>query len=255
MKIPAVALVIDVILVCTTTWAYFAFNPLGRDIARVGASVALARLPTRANSSEPVTLAHWYNYVAGTELGYYAQSNAASPVFLLESAWINSVILPRVVCDAIPHIVATWLRNLVAAYVLYFGVGSLWCIAIYWVGGARWFPKQSDRPSWQDLTDQMAVASAAMPLFTCMPTAGEWLMERGLTLAYYDVASVGGWWAAAAGLVAYGVFVVSVPVEGRVERGSGSHLFPPILRSGASTGSTGCCTRSPGPTACSTRST
>lgn len=233
-KLPAVALTVDVALIVALIWGFLGINPLGRDLVALGPSVALARLPTRSGAN--ATSADWLAYLAGHELGFYATSTPQTADFAREGAWINSLILPGSVCAALPPVVATWLRNLVAAYALYFGVGALWCVAIYWVGGARWFPNPTDRPSWKDVTDQSAcradargragvehppprlpapaaaavsVASVAMPFYTLMPTAGEWLMERGLTVAYYDVASVGGWGAAIAGFCAYLLLVVS----------------------------------------------
>ena len=158
MKLTAFGLALDVVIVYTSCWLFFAKNPLGVDIIKHGSS-AFSRLPLRpgANTSEIATSEQWYKYVTGVELGYYGTPQTS--VFLRESAWINSIVVPRVLHTAAPHLVSTWIRNLIAAYILYFGVGSLWCAAIYWIGGRRWFPKASERPTWTDFTDQMQVCT------------------------------------------------------------------------------------------------
>lgn len=57
------------------------------------------------------------------------------------NAWINSLILPQAVLEAIPnHFLASWLRNFVAANLMYYGLGSLWCIVIYGLLRNRFFP-------------------------------------------------------------------------------------------------------------------
>lgn len=157
MKLPAVAVAVDAAIFVALTWGFLGYNPLGKDLVALGPVAALSRLPTRSGAN--ATAADWLAFATGSERGFYAPSTPQTEDFAREGAWINSLILPRAVCAALPPVVATWLRNLVAAYALYFGVGALWCVAIYWIGGGRWFPKLSDRPSWRDLFDQSACSS------------------------------------------------------------------------------------------------
>ena len=159
MKLSAFGLCLDAAILYSAVLAFFILNPLGKDIAVLGTRSAIGRVPLAQgpNSTVVASTLQLQEFIVGTELGYYGASTPQTATFLAESEWINSFVVPYSIRSAVPHLVSTWLRNLIAAYVLYFGVGSLWSVAIYWLGGPRWFPKVSDRPTWRDFSDQMQV--------------------------------------------------------------------------------------------------
>ena len=95
--------------------------------------------------------------------GHFAQHQTAIGAdpslarFHDNNAWLNTLLLPRPVVDALPHVLAVWLRNCLAGWALYYAVGALWCAAIYWVWGRYFFPNAADKPSWDAILTQMQV--------------------------------------------------------------------------------------------------
>lgn len=224
MRLAPLGFTLDAAFLLGSTYLLFTHSTLMHDIKADGLA-ALIRLPlpslrfNTTNSSIPsVDVAppvanDWFQYVFGTELGWYASQRGV--IFQEQSAWINTLILPSAVVFNVPHLVAVWLRNLIAAITLYLVLGAVWSIAIYrsneW---PRWLPRAAERPSLADIMQQAQVALSSMPLFTVMPTLGEWLMERGFTRAIYDVqldlgasSAAAGWVTACAWFAVYLAFV------------------------------------------------
>jgi len=143
----------------------------------------------------------WFDFVLGDNLGHYATLNRDAARFTELDGWLNGWVLPAWVRAAVPHMVACFLRNLLAAYVMYYALNAVWCWVIYRACRDRFFPTEAAKkeiPSWDDMLVQISVSSWAMPMYSLMPTLGEWLMERGLTQAYLDLPADG-----AAGLARY----------------------------------------------------
>ena len=218
MKLAPLGYALDVALAGASVYL-LACHPLVQDMRRVGPVAALAALPfggptahlhSSANASAPFvyfadpTANAWADYIVGDNLGAYGGSSPDTARFHATDAWLNSLLLPPAVVAALPHMAAIWARNLLAGWALYFGVGVAWAVWIYWVRGAHFFPQEEDKPSWDSMFVQMRVSTAAMVMYSFMPTLGEWLMERGLTRSYMDVPA--GWEGAAyyaLGLSAY----------------------------------------------------
>lgn len=165
--------------------------PLSADLLRDGAA-ALYRLPDGPayNASpagaqlfaDPVQQ-KWFDFMLGDNLGYYAKTNSIAAEFHGWDAWLNTLILPLAVREALPHVLAIWLRNCIAGWILYYVVSGLWSFVIYIAMKDYFFPgkKAAEIPSWEDMKLQMQVSTQAMVLYSIMPTLGEWFIERGLT--------------------------------------------------------------------------
>ena len=149
-----------------------------------------------------------YNYVLGNDLGAgVAEASPDVAYFHAMNVWKNELLLPSALTASLPHFMATWLRNMVAGWGLFFGVGFAWSIVIYGVGGARFFPDPTNIPSMGDLLLHMRVSSGAMVFYTLAPTVSEWAIERGFTHVYKDLDAVGGWSGYLLLFVAYMTFV------------------------------------------------
>jgi lathosterol oxidase len=136
----------------------------------------------------------WFNYLLDADCGADAASRPEAAYFLAADAWKNSLLLPRWLRSALPHVLASWLRNMLAGWVLYFGVGGAWAAVIYWLRAEACFPRgAASMPSWAAMRAQMAVSAQAMVLYTLAPTVGEWAIERGWTRAYADPAAAAAW--------------------------------------------------------------
>ena len=107
--------------------------------------------------------------------------------------WLNGLIepaVPRALWRRLPRFCQCWLRNLLFAQLVYFGVGLGWAYYIYQCFGSDLFPSQKV-PAWRDMCEQMHVAFFALPLYALLPSITEELCERGLTLTYAHVSDVG----------------------------------------------------------------
>ena len=172
--------------------------PLSSLPTPLGVNATGLLLPARG-SSVPASAAAlsaqaWFNYALGSDCGADAAARPEAAYFLAANEWKNSLVLPRWLRTALPHVLATWLRNMIAGWALYFGVGGAWAAVIYGLCGARFFPRgAASMPSWTAMRAQIAVSAEAMVLYTLAPTAGEWAIERGWTLAYHDPARAAAW--------------------------------------------------------------
>ena len=149
---------LDVALLATTVYL-FASNPLVAD-NRAHGFAAVKALPFGAPGSNATatTLSPVASFFVGSNLGAYAASNPLQAAFHDTDAWINSLCLPAAVRTALPHIAAVWLRNLLLGWALYYIVGIVWSVWIYWAFGAHFFPDAEDKPSWESMFIQMRVS-------------------------------------------------------------------------------------------------
>ena len=226
---------LDLVLLATTGFL-LSRSPLVQHVSRSPGGVASALRSLAEGGAYPPTPAsaggalfadaasqRWLDYVLGDNLGALASADA--PRFHALDAWLNELVLPRVLPAAaraaLPHVLAIWARNCIAGWLLYFVVGGLWAAAIYGPARARFFGAGGGAPPWGDMVLQVQVSTQAMPLYSLMPTLGEWLIERGWTHAYLDwpqatPAGVGGY---IAGIVAYVFLVVREAARGGSARG------------------------------------
>lgn len=110
-----------------------------------------------------------------------------------ENTWKNSLVMgmfPDKVRQALPHMVQTWLRNFIFCALVYVGVGGLWSYYIYFCFGDKFFPPNGT-PSSLDILEQMRVSFTAMPLYSVLPTLGEYAIEQGWTCVFPRIANVG----------------------------------------------------------------
>ena len=210
---------LDVALLAACVYLFVQHPGVAR-VRQVGFFPALQSLPTRlpvtnasgvfiprdrAPTAGELSAQEWFNYVLGSDLGSSPCVEAHD--FFEMNAWKNSLILPSAVRAALPHVLAIWLRNILAGWALYYIVGGLWGLWIYYFAVSYHFPKSEGMPPWEDIRQQMRVSSVAMVFYSLAPTLGEWLIERGWTYTYHDLAHVagsfGGVGGLAGGLVGY----------------------------------------------------
>lgn len=170
----------------------------GEIAQRVSTFVSNTTSTLQNDAQRPQLLAAWSDYFLGSDLG--SAKNNADPMlrgFYELNEWKNSLLLPASVRAKVPHVVAIWLRNYVAIHFVYFGVGFLWSLVIYWWKVDQFFPKDPKTglrnwPSWESIRAQMWVSWWAFPMYVLMPTWTEWLVERGLTRAVDTFDKMGG---------------------------------------------------------------
>lgn len=200
-------------------------HPAISTVQEVGFWKALTSLPTplnpvnatgffiptdRAPTAFELTTQEWFNYVLGDDLGSAAARYPELVHFQETNRWKNTLILPAAIRDNLPHTIAVWARNMLAGWLLYFGVGFAWAFAIYNFWGSRFFPAGLNKPQWEDMRLQMAVSARALIFYTLAPTVGEWIIERGWTYTYQDLhfikGSFGGYGDLGGGLVGYALY-------------------------------------------------
>ncbi|XP_010463676.1 PREDICTED: putative Delta(7)-sterol-C5(6)-desaturase 2 isoform X1 [Camelina sativa] len=107
--------------------------------------------------------------------------------FVKETSFYNQMVLshllPASLWEPLPHFLQTWLRNYLAANMLYFISGFLWCFYIYYLKLNVYVPKDSV-PTRKAMLLQIYVAMKAMPWYTLLPTVSEYMIEHGWTKCY-----------------------------------------------------------------------
>lgn len=162
-------------------------------------------IPTdRAPTVTEVTVQEWFNYVLGEDLGAGSETMPQLAYFQATNKWKNELVLPAAIRENLPHVLAIWMRNMLAGWALYFGVGGLWAWWIYRVRGEHYFPARKEgapvsddepeprtMPSWRDMRIQIGVSAHAMVFYTLAPTVSEWVVERGWTHTYGGLGDLG----------------------------------------------------------------
>lgn len=181
-----VGFALDAALLCVTAYL-LSQSPVAQDVRASGVAVlsTLADGPMAGNITrtalftDPVSN-KWFEFVFGSNLGRYAASNADLPRIHAINAWLNTLLLPAAVVDAVPHMLAIWLRNCLAGWAMYYIVGGVWSFAIYTIGGTYFFPDAADKPSWDAITTQMRVRPRAIgAVYRVNRVAAVWtLFER-----------------------------------------------------------------------------
>ncbi|CAM6105637.1 unnamed protein product [Calypogeia fissa] len=132
-------------------------------------------------------------------LKYSAEYNE---LFVKQTAGINSLVLGpihRLATKAqLPHWSVTWLRNWWAGTVLYFLSGGGYYFYTYWWKKEQNFPKGSPLAI-KHVLEQMVMGLLALPALTALPTFAEYIVEKGWTLCYVEIAE--------AGLVSYAMHI------------------------------------------------
>eukprot|EP01138_Halocafeteria_seosinensis_P003457 gb/GECG01003533.1/.p1 GENE.gb/GECG01003533.1/~~gb/GECG01003533.1/.p1 ORF type:complete len:335 (+),score=18.83 gb/GECG01003533.1/:1-1005(+) len=158
--------------------------------------------PTLQGPWDQDKLYAWYNYLMDDRV-YVDDLDAKR--FIAFDKWKNDVLLPQFAVEMLPHFFASWARNLIAATLLYHGVGLIWSLWIYVLNGKKYFPK-NDIPTLSTIWQQMKVSQLAILWYTFLPAVDEWFVERGFGMAYYSVPEF-GWWRYLAFTAVYLVWV------------------------------------------------
>jgi lathosterol oxidase len=125
----------------------------------------------------------------------------------LKNCVVNGALAPRKLVDALPLWGQTWLRNFLAANLIYFGVNTLWAGYIYSAAGKFYFPDARKIPSVEAMAAQARVSFLALPMYTALPTLSEDMILRGWTKVYPLVDDQGGW---AKHLALFGAYMLGV---------------------------------------------
>ncbi|CAM6115413.1 unnamed protein product [Calypogeia fissa] len=114
--------------------------------------------------------------------------------FVEHTNWLNAIVLGAFMSPSTrakyPHFLVSWLRNYVAGNVVYFLSGGLWCLWVYWWKKDQYFPK-GNIPTKEPILLQIMVSMKGMPLYTVLPTAAEWMVEKGWTRCYSNIEEAG----------------------------------------------------------------
>lgn len=90
-----------------------------------------------------------------------------------------------------PLFIATWARNLIAGYALYFGFGLLWSYLWYVTKREETFPF-GGMPRQKDINKHINVSSKALVWYTFFPACASWCIQRGLTQVVLTIDELGG---------------------------------------------------------------
>ncbi|CAH1454696.1 unnamed protein product [Lactuca virosa] len=130
-------------------------------------------------------------------------------LFIKETTLYNQLVLgsllPENLWTPLPHAVQGWLRNYIAATILYFVSGFLLCFYIYHFKRNILLPKDAI-PSRKAMGLQIYVAMKAMPWYCLLPTISEYMVENGWTRCFSRISDV-GWFSYALNLGFYLILV------------------------------------------------
>eukprot|EP00002_Diphylleia_rotans_P010339 TRINITY_DN2079_c0_g1_i9.p1 TRINITY_DN2079_c0_g1~~TRINITY_DN2079_c0_g1_i9.p1 ORF type:complete len:438 (+),score=70.21 TRINITY_DN2079_c0_g1_i9:110-1423(+) len=105
----------------------------------------------------------------------------------------NRAVLPDAFVDAVPHIVATYIRLLILGTITYLICGGTWAWYIYVHKVDEYFPDKSAIPPRAMQIKQIKHALQGMFLYVTLPTFCEWLIENDYTMAYFEFSKF-EWW-------------------------------------------------------------
>jgi len=88
------------------------------------------------------------------------------------------------------HLVVTYLRDLIAGYIVYFAVGAPWAYYVYVYGKGRF--SEVEDPTQETVMDQVKLACVALPCYAMLPASSQLLIEEGYTQVYFSLDEVGG---------------------------------------------------------------
>uniref|UniRef100_A0A7S2UWH0 Fatty acid hydroxylase domain-containing protein n=1 Tax=Fibrocapsa japonica TaxID=94617 RepID=A0A7S2UWH0_9STRA len=131
------------------------------------------------------------------------------------NVWLNSFFFSKALMakaeekfgQLIGHIIFTYVRDLVAGFIVYYAVNLPWHWYIYIRHGNHFFPEEGSQPKWEVIWDQMLLAQCSLFVYAMLPVTSQLLIEYGYTRVYYSMSDVGGWQWYAAYMAAYLLFV------------------------------------------------
>jgi lathosterol oxidase len=120
------------------------------------------------------------------------------------NAYFNSFFLSSLVAERaieltgsvhIAHYLLCYLRNFVAAFVIYYGTAGIFHYFCYVhpMSKKTFEGAKRIRPAWSIMWDQIKLSQASMAVYVLLPVVDEWMVESGYTRVYHTVAEIGGW--------------------------------------------------------------
>lgn len=103
---------------------------------------------------------------------------------------VLGTLLPEKFWTPLSHFVQGWLRNYIAATLIYLISGVLWCFYIYHLKRNVYLPKDAI-PSRKAMLLQIYVAMKAMPWYCVLPTISEYMVENGWTRCFSRISDIG----------------------------------------------------------------
>ncbi len=120
--------------------------------------------------------------------------------------WINSIVFGFLNLSFLPdyfiqkfgedvgYYLTCYFRDLFGGTLLYWTTATIWHICIYHIYVDELFTKKGKKlPTSNTIIDQMLLAQAAMFMYAALPVFSEFLIENKLTLTYFYIDQIGGW--------------------------------------------------------------
>lgn len=116
------------------------------------------------------------------------------------NAYINSFIIPHSLAKSIvlqygtfwSHHIITYLRNLIAGTLVYFGSGAFFHYHCYIHPRSKDIFSNRKRPEWSVMVNQMKLAQASLFIYVMLPGVSEYIIEEGYTNCVYTFEELGG---------------------------------------------------------------
>jgi Delta7-sterol 5-desaturase len=116
------------------------------------------------------------------------------------NAFVNSFVVPHHMSVQIiqsfgtfwAHHVITYIRNLIAGIIVYYGTGFLFHYHCYIHPRSKVIFSDRKRPSNEIIMDQIKLAQASLFIYCMLPGISEYLIEEGYTKCYYTLSDIGG---------------------------------------------------------------
>jgi lathosterol oxidase len=87
-----------------------------------------------------------------------------------------------------------YIRDLVMGTIVYWMTAGVWSFFEFVVFKDKLFTrKDRSLPTWDTFYDQMLLAQSSLLVYAALPVFSEFLIESGITHAYFYVSDVGGW--------------------------------------------------------------
>ncbi|KAK1440615.1 hypothetical protein QVD17_06444 [Tagetes erecta] len=115
-------------------------------------------------------------------------------LFTKETTLYNQIVLgtllPEKLWSPLPHFIRGWLRNYIAATLLYLVCNFLWCLYTYNFK-RHVYTSKDIMPTRKTMYLHIYVSMKAMPWYCALPTVGEYMVESGWTKCFSRISDVG----------------------------------------------------------------
>lgn len=87
-----------------------------------------------------------------------------------------------------------YMRDLVMGTMVYWLTAGIWSFFEFFVFREKLFTNKGRQfPTWDCMVDQICLAQSSLLIYAGLPVISEFLIESGVTHAYFYVSDVGGW--------------------------------------------------------------